>query len=670
MGKLKKKGEAGAARNFISRNQAVKKLQVTLADFRRLCILKGIYPREPRNKKKANKGSTAPTTFYYAKDVQYLLHEPVLDKFRQHKIFARKLSRAIGKHDLTGAKRLESNRPTYTLDHIVKERYPTFADAVHDLDDALSTLFLFATMPTTDKISETIVANCDRLCREFEGWVVRARALRKVFLSIKGIYYRAEVDGQEVTWLVPYRFSQKVPTDVDFRIMLTFLEFYQTFVGFVNYRLYSGLGLVYPPRISAELDEDAGGLASLSIERPGAQDGKKRRPKKVRKQIATLDVAQIAAADRAGTDGAAAQDNEDVNDVDTDDEDDEDANGDDIDDFDAVAPRRDTTSTTTDNLPSAATTSTNLFSGLTFYLSREVPRWSLEFVLRSFGASVSWDASVGGGSVLKEDDPAITHHVCDRPTQASRHPGRAYLQPQWVYDSVNKGTLQSLDAYAPGAILPPHLSPFVRLLEGQYDPTELVPAVEGEEAEEEDESEEEAVADAAGNGEAIEAEDDDDDDDEEEVDEEEVEHAGAALPKRAAKSEIVGAAADASLEVTDEDDEEEVGGEVDPEEMERSAEQRQLEAEAAGIPFSEFMDGSSGKKAARAGVQKGKKQASTAQLKAEQAQRRADEELALRKGMMSNKNKRLYERMTFAKRQREDEASELRKRRKALAKKA
>jgi pescadillo protein len=123
MTNLKKKGERGAARNYISRTRAIRKLQLSLADFRRLCILKGIYPRQPNNKKKAagKSGNTA-QTFYYAKDIQYMLHEPLMDKMRQHKAFIKKLSRAMGKREDSLVKKLEENRPQYSLNHLVKER--------------------------------------------------------------------------------------------------------------------------------------------------------------------------------------------------------------------------------------------------------------------------------------------------------------------------------------------------------------------------------------------------------------------------------------------------------------------------------------------------------------------------------------------------------------------
>jgi pescadillo len=139
MGRLKQKGKAGAAKAYVTRSAAIKRLQCSLADFRRLCILKGIFlhrnllgilstsktgifPREPRSRKRANKGSSAPTTFYYAKDIAYLAHEPVLKKLREHKAFAKKLSRALGRGEWSSAKTLEDNKPVYRLDHIIKER--------------------------------------------------------------------------------------------------------------------------------------------------------------------------------------------------------------------------------------------------------------------------------------------------------------------------------------------------------------------------------------------------------------------------------------------------------------------------------------------------------------------------------------------------------------------
>jgi len=36
-------GTSGQAKNYITRTQAVRKLQISLPDFRRLCIFKGMY---------------------------------------------------------------------------------------------------------------------------------------------------------------------------------------------------------------------------------------------------------------------------------------------------------------------------------------------------------------------------------------------------------------------------------------------------------------------------------------------------------------------------------------------------------------------------------------------------------------------------------------------------
>ena len=210
MGRKIKKAVKGEVSNFISRASAVRKLQINLSDFRKLCILKGIYPREPKNKKKVGKGSTAHKTYYYRKDIQFLMHEPLLVNLRLMKIYDKKIKKAQGKREAAVVKSLISKSPTLSIDHLIKERYPSFLDALRDLDDALCMIFLFATLAANDKIDTQEVKNCQKLALEFQNYVIMTNSLRKVFLSIKGIYYQIEIKGEKITWIVPYAYAQDV----------------------------------------------------------------------------------------------------------------------------------------------------------------------------------------------------------------------------------------------------------------------------------------------------------------------------------------------------------------------------------------------------------------------------------------------------------------------------
>jgi pescadillo protein len=92
----------------------------------------------------------------------------------------------------------------------ISNRYPSFVDAIRDLDDCLSMISLFATLPSDEKISGDHVKECQRLLAEFQNYIIQSGCLKKSFLSIKGIYYQVEIRGQNVTWIAPYQFSQAV----------------------------------------------------------------------------------------------------------------------------------------------------------------------------------------------------------------------------------------------------------------------------------------------------------------------------------------------------------------------------------------------------------------------------------------------------------------------------
>ncbi|KAI4120910.1 MAG: hypothetical protein LQ338_006683 [Usnochroma carphineum] len=684
MAKIKKKGTSGQAKNFITRTQAIRKLQISLPDFRRLCIYKGIYPREPRNKKKASKTSTPSTTFYYTKDIQYLLHEPILSKFRDHKALAKKIARSLGRGEVGDAARLEKTaKPRITLDHIIKERYPTFIDALRDLDDALSLLFLFASLPSTSTVPPKTIALCQRLCLEFEHYLITTHSLRKSFISIKGIYYQATIQGQDILWLVPHKFVQRVTGDVDFRIMGTFVELYTTLLGFVNYRLYTSIGLVYPPRFSAKSDEQGGELSAITLEGTGVPnaDGAAQLTNGTTNHDAVegqgainLDVQRHA--DELAQVPEPTQEPE-VADQAIDDE----AATDAIDEFEVQGEGADVL----DQPRISDTEASLLFAPYSFFLSRETPRQPLELLLRAFGCNrIGWDEVLGDGAFTNDEfDPSITHQVVDRPpvqqtdettdldhdladstsrpVRGSRMPGRTYIQPQWVWDCINQGKLLRPDQYAPGATLPPHLSPWVKPTKTAYNPSLPLADQEDEgEAEqagwdEEEQRELDQLAASEDSEGQVDAEDDVKSGEDHGMD---VASAGSDDP--AEVDEFGGFASDDAEAVAAAD------ADADEAEGARSQHQKELEAEAAGLAFTEAPADGKANNGGPAGNNNKIRKAEEARKNAAKVRKEEEEELERRKMMMSKKKRKLYEKMAYSNRQKDDEAAKLRSKRRKL----
>lgn len=194
-------------------------------------------------------------------------------------------------------------------------------------------------------------------------------------------------------------------------------------LGFINYRLYHSLNLVYPPNFS--------GASGPTDSEKAMVDEKEF----VSERIATLNFPISRTT-------AAVEEEEIV--IDTFDNEDDPQK---IEEKKQEAERIKKLKT--------------LFKGLKFFINREVPREPLVFMIRSFGGEVSWDKNCFLGATFNESDETITHHIVDRPLIDKQYISRYYIQPQWVFDAVNGRELLPVNKYMIGAVLPPHLSPFV-----------------------------------------------------------------------------------------------------------------------------------------------------------------------------------------------------------------
>jgi pescadillo protein len=302
----------------------------------------------------------------------------------------------------------------------------------------------------------------------------------------------------------------QIPADVDIRVMLTFLELYQTLLSFVFFKLYTDAGLVYPPPLDSKKDEGGAGIDALHMMTSShslpafsgqalTTEGRSVSAKDVRQTIKAIDVnpEEIPGVDMFTSTPILTQVDEEF------------------------VPQTSTSSSkeTASVLPTLQTLAglpqtinSSLFSSFTFWLSREVSRSIFEFVVRSFGGRIGWPPSSGGGSPFGETDPNITHVITDRPIvekkdndpiQRELCARRKHIQPQWVVDCINAGKILLEDPYGQGKILPPHLSPFDEC-EGAYIPLE---ATEGQEedtestsGEEDGEKMDDAVSNAVASG--------------------------------------------------------------------------------------------------------------------------------------------------------------------------
>lgn len=322
-------------------------------------------------------------------------------------------------------------------------------------------------MPSKGRITASRTNLCKELVSQWEYYVIQSRSLHKTFVSVKGVYFQAQVMGEQVTWIAPHPFTQGIPFTVDFRVMITFLDFYEVFMKFVLYKLYNLQGLQYPPVVSDELRKSGChlyALKALSIDQETNTT-----------TTIIQEAISIPSSNKEKSD--ITQMEQEIEDIAEDDEsvDEEEAelvkenlgdafsllhgsiNREEMDEGEEVLRSKFGTLSGNEQEDKRQ----NLFRGMKFFINREVNLEWMQVCICAMGGLVGWE---GPQSPYDINCPDITHHVIDRPAVNNgtvKLVSREYIQPQWVFDCINAQMILPVLKYSMGSTLPPHLSPFV-----------------------------------------------------------------------------------------------------------------------------------------------------------------------------------------------------------------
>ena len=414
MGRKKlRKGEKGRRANLVREDDVMKRIALPdMVEFRRLCILRGVYPRE------MPKEENSPFAAFHKKDIAMINNDPMTWWIREHDTWLKNAKRRLHRGEQYGMP-----EPKAPYAELIASRYPTPLDAIHELDDALTVVALFAQLSGSDLIPSERITKCRKLLAEFHYYVARTRSLNCGFISVRGFYYMATIKGEKVVWLVPHSFPIPKDSEVDYRVMLDFLELYEHLLGFLNARLFIEIGMKYPPVYDEQKWSEGFYIDSIVDVFPQAQEA-------LAEQEPEGDLPEVNDEQRKKMREALAK---------------------------AAAEGTEELVEEEDR---------GIFADFVFTIDHSVPRDPISFVVKCLGGQVEWNE--------ESEDPKITHTVIDRRQRPDepRFMKRMYIQPQWVFDSLNAKRALPLDvsdgSYAPGKELPPRLSPFF----GQEEPRE------------------------------------------------------------------------------------------------------------------------------------------------------------------------------------------------------
>ncbi|CRG99953.1 pescadillo homolog, putative [Plasmodium relictum] len=485
--KIKKKKEG----NYLTKKNIIRKLYLNEDEFRKLCIFKGIYPKDYKEiPLKYRKKFYKHKIFYTRNDYLKLSHEKIIQDFRKIKIFLRKYKKfKIVMEDEARSKNIVSNFPKYKLDHIIKERFPVLSYAVEQLDDSLSAVIAYSLLPSNEKlgIKNNLVKLCEDLKNHFHYYIYKTKKIKKAFISVKGYYLQAEILQKKVTWIVPHIYTPYLSKSIDFRLITTFIEYYVSLLKFVLYKLYKLDNLQYPPEENETLkNEKFKHLAYdpyfISIYEAKKNDLEKKKEKKdnkcSREKQRKIKKKGICDKEKENDNALVVNKKNKVNSK----------KNDDHKDNDKIVPKslqndkkaqsekenknenneilKNNEENENKNTPVKHNINdedniNELFKNYIFYIHNDMPFYILSIIILSCGGQICWKNLY---SPFKYESKKITHEIVEAHESIILNEfkyKRNIIQPQYVFDCLNRRKILPCSDYSIDKNLPVHLSPFI-----------------------------------------------------------------------------------------------------------------------------------------------------------------------------------------------------------------
>lgn len=225
-------------KTHISLENAINELKITKSQFKSLIIFLNIRPQSVS--KSLQIGSEMSS--FKIKDINKIYNSEIYKLLLQNNKIRKKKDffRSVGRIDLAEKK----SNDTVDYIEIIKNKYKTFSDAVHDLGETITFLYLYVFLYKTQNIeqenekntffNEDTIRTIEEELNIFENILIENKFIKYFFPSKNGVHLQLLIECVEIIFFVPFQTDQKMQLDIQYEEK--YMKLYLSHLMMVNSR--------------------------------------------------------------------------------------------------------------------------------------------------------------------------------------------------------------------------------------------------------------------------------------------------------------------------------------------------------------------------------------------------------------------------------------------------